>query len=839
MKGNFYMKKLLVFILALALCLPCLNGIEKASAVSANVFTIVTNPAENSRTQMNISWHASYTSTSCYVQYTVASDTAFTNAKTQAGTYSTSDYLWFYNRYYGESYETRNTTKFLNYGATLTGLTPDTKYIYRIADGQGGYSDVYTFKTAGENFSILFTSDVHITTFESSKLTRFNATIEYLEKIAGYDIGLHYSAGDMTNGGDRYGFWQTLYSQPVFKKYAYAATVGNHDLFDSMMDDDTAYTQYWKTGKYFGVVNNYPKNSYTHTSSLISSWLSNDGYSSYASQSADSLISVSSGSLSGKQITGAVEDLNGRNYWFNYGGVLFIVFDYYSMTYTSDADAAFAWAESVIDANYGKYDYLVVSEHLNLYTAGSCTDKNYSKYKAFLDANNVDFFLCGDEHAYVRTAPIYSNAATSTANKGTVIIQAPAVTNTDSTPTLSGSYGSKIQKRYCKAGYMGGCVFDVTPEKLTLKVAVSSSGTASGYTTLETVTYNRKTRYREPDSDTVVETGLYTAKSALTVYETNSTSAQALTTVPTGTVIEVNAANSTWGRIRYNGYTGWVNLTDYTVDYATSAVTAPQSYASTGYNLAFADGNTMNIYTPDYGSTISNNSWSFTYNDTITAVRDSTGAYKVTAQNLEDVAKSSTAIPANGCVLLLDEGDPNYASIISTLTVGKYFTVDKNKLCVYPAIPGEANKNHYLPGSEPDLALKAESSYTDNGTYISNIAFKSTAAQLVSAFNNEDVRVTNHNGDAIGSNEAIGTGCVVSLYINGEKVDSRELVITGDIDGSGSLSSSDYLGIVTHAQGVAPLDGCFKLAADINNSGTVTGADSLTVAQTLTTGTPW
>ncbi len=826
------MKKILIFVLALALCLPCFSSMDfDTEAATASVYTIVTNPGENSRTQMNISWHADYTCTGCYVEYTTASDTAFALSKTTAGTYNSSDYLWFYNRNYGKNGAGYNTTKFLNYGANLTGLTPNTNYIYRIADGNGGFSETYAFKTAGaENFSIMWTSDMHITTnsYEPSKVPRFNATTEYLEKIAGYEIGLHYNAGDATNCGDRLGFWQTLYDTPVFKKYAYASTVGNHDLFDSMMDDDANYTQYWKTGKYFGIVNNYPKNAYTSTSSLISGWLSSDGYSSYASKSAEELISVSSGTHSGKQITGAVEDLNGRHYWFNYGGVLFIVFDYYSMTYTADADKAFEWATGVIDANYGKYDYLVVSEHIYLFTAGSCTNKNYSKYRDFLDANNVDFFLCGDEHAYFRTGAVYNGSNTTTANKGTVILQAPAITCTDSITTLTGSVGLG-KKRYSKAGYMGGCVFDVTPDKITLKVAVSPDGTASGYYTLETVSYTKKSRYREPDSNTVVETGLYTAQTALTVYETYSSSAQALTTIPAGTVIQVNSAKNEWGRVRYNGYTGWVNLTDYTVGYATSDVTAPQAFAGTAYNVGLVDGDTMNIYTPEYGSTIANGGWSFAYNSTVTAVRDSTGAYKVTAQNTASgVAKSDTAIPTNGCVLLLDEEDPNYDSIISTLTVGNYFTVDKNKLCVYTATPGEANKTYYLPGTEPatkELVVKSDSEYKDDGTYLSGVKPTTSVGDVIAAFDNEDVRVTDASGNSVDANSGIGTGCVISLYVDGAVVDSTVVIITGDTNGDGGLTASDYIQISAHVSGNITLEDAFSKSADANADSSISPSD--------------
>ncbi len=504
------MKRFLIFVLALALCLPCIGGgnVNTEAVTSANVYTIVTNPGENSSTQMNISWHADYTFTKCYVEYTKATDTAFALSKVVSGTYNTEDYLWFFQRNYGKTGIGYNTTKFLNYGAVISGLAPNTKYIYRIGDGQGYYSDVYTFKTAGaKNFSIMWTSDMHMTNYEAAKLTRFNATTDYLESIAGYEIGMHYNTGDATNCGDRYGFWQTLYSAPVFKKYAYAATIGNHDVFDAMMDDDTNYTQYWKTGKYFGITNYNPQNGFTQTSARISGYLSGNGYSSYANRSSDELILVSDGALAGKYISGAKENLNGRSYWFNYGGVLFIVFDYYAMTAASERTEAFKWAKSVIDANYGKYDYLIASEHINIFNGDSGTPRNisststttyYDYYRDFCDTNNVDFFLAGDNHIYFRSGPIYNGATTTEANKGTYFLQAPAITNTSSYIYQTGPAGLGLNK-YSNASYMGGCVLDVTPESITLKAAMSADGTAENYALLETVTFAKKERYREPD----------------------------------------------------------------------------------------------------------------------------------------------------------------------------------------------------------------------------------------------------------------------------------------------------------------------------------------------------
>ncbi len=837
------MKKLLAVVLTLVLCIPCFSGISGlfATADSTHVYTIVTNPGEDCDTQINIGWFADYSYTSCYVQYTVASDTGFASAKTANGTYNAKDYLWFYNRYTTSSTSSaRFTQQFLNYDCTISGLTPNTEYIYRVCDGAGGYSAVKKFKTAGQDrFSMIWSSDIHITHNETTKINRWNSALNHAETMAAYPIGIHLNTGDMTACGDRFNYWKQLYEANVMSKYTFAGVLGNHDTYDNMMDDDANYTKLWNTGKYFGVASANPKNGYKQTSARLTSYLGSE-YASYVSYSADEIFTVNTGSLAGKTISGAAEDLNGRSYWFIYNDILFIMFDYYAYSYSAaERTNAFDWANSVIAANEGKYKYLFAAEHINLFNGHGGDERTYSSttyydvYKDWLDKNNVDVFLCGDNHIYFRTGRMYANNNTTDTTKGTYVIQSPAITNTSSYPSLSGAQGYG-ENSYASAGYMGVCVFDVDENGITIKCDVSTDS-GSTYSRVETKKLDKVGR--EITSSTQTVTGLYTTKANLTVYETHSTSAQALTTVPANTVIEVNAAMNAWGRIRYNGYTGWVNLNNYNVGYATSAVTAPQAYAATAYNVGFVSGHTLNIYTPAYGATIANGGWTFEYNTTIVATRDTTGAYKVTAVDESNAVKKDTAIPSNGCVLLLKSSDANYASIIATLTVGKYFTVDENKKCVYPATPGEANETHYLPGTEPvvkELVIKSDSGLSESGNYVKGVKPGVNVASVIACFDNDDVRVTNSKGTALASTDSIGTGCVVSLYVDGAVVDSITVVISGDTNGDAALTSSDYLAISGYVSGSVDLKNAFYEAADVIVDSSVSASDYIAILSHIT-----
>ncbi len=816
------MKKLLVILLVIALCIPCFGTNLLVSAASSNVYMIITNPGENMNTQMNISFHANPGYTGCYVEYTKATDTSFASATKATGTQDTDDYLWFYNRHTTTSNSSaRYTTKFIHYSVNLTNLTPNTNYIYRVCDGKGGYSDTYAFKTAGQDkFSIMWTSDVHITSNETNKSTRFEDTVKYVASLADYEIGLHFNTGDVVNSGERHTFWQTLYNNSSMKKYPWAFTTGNHDVYDSMMGGDSTYSQYWKGAEYMRATNNFPKNSYVQTSSRISGYLNADGYSQYIGASSSQLFDPGTGSYAGKQITGAKEDLNGRTYWFLYNRVLFIVFDYYAMTASAEKTTAFNWANSVIEANKGKYDYLIASEHLNLFNGANGENRYYDDYKAWLEAANVDIFLCGDNHIYFRTGSLVNWETNTDPEKGTYILQASAITNTGDRPLITGPKGVGLNT-YANKNFAGGAILNFDERGITMEVAVSSDGTAANYQLYETVNIPKKLRYND------INTGIYTTKAKLNVKETFDDSAATLTSIPSGTLVEVNAANGVWGRVRYNGFTGWINLAGYTASYTTTDVKTPETFEISNVNVGYASAHMVNAYTPAYGATIKNGGWLFSGNVTITGVRDSSGAYKVTAQNTDGNPKNETAIPANGCVLLINKSYAKYSDLMAKLAVGKYFTLDSGKIAIYTAAPGETNVTPTIPGTEPEeptVLVPIDGSDLSGVEYLDQKAL-TTAEALKASFTNKDLRVTDAKGNLVDNAAVIATGYKISCYVDNVMKDSITIVIPNDVDGDGIVSTADYIMVGLSLKSLTTLTGAYKEAADSDGDKSISTAD--------------
>ncbi len=696
------MKKLLAVILTLALCIPFFSSFGTISFAdeSEKVYMITTSPAENCETAMNVGWFADADCTESYVLYTLASDTEFANASQAAGVYDAEAWKWFEGRYYGETYKSELVTEaFLDYGATLEGLTPDTDYIYKIADGKGGFSKVYSFKTAGaDEFSMMWISDYHLTNYEgTTKTDRVEAVVDYLEGINKYDIGGIFSTGDAVGCGDRVGFWQTLYDLTFMDDYMYFATVGNHDLYDSMMDDVSGFTSFWQSSMYFGITANYPKNGYTFTDARITAYLTDTGYESFKGTSADVLTATTDGKFGkwGKKISGDVSNLDGRAYWFIYNRVLFIVFDYYALTYLANIPAATTWVEEVLEENKGKYDYLIGTQHVNLYNGDSGTERAhgsstyYKDYQSILDTFNFDIFFAGDNHIYFRSDSIYNHQVNTDPEKGTYILQAPAITNTSNYGYQTGAAGVGVNK-YSAAAYMGGAMLDFDADGIHFKVVVNdNSSDASTLKVYDEFTIPKKPRYIDRDC------GYYMTTEDTPIYETTDVGSTLLTTIPKDTMVQIFDASGKWAKMHYDGFSGWAIYTEDAI-IATDNVTYYESFAS-NYNTKYSlEG--VYVYSPAYGATIANGGYTFGFNAVLTAMKREGGYYEITEINAEQGAdKSGTATGDDRLIIMLPisylNEDPAYAS----LKVGYTFTNDYLRGAINTATIGETNPTLELP----------------------------------------------------------------------------------------------------------------------------------------------
>ncbi len=495
-------KRVLSVFLVLVLCLACVPaGLTGSAAVSYSkaVYTIFTNPGEDCNTQMRIGWHSDADNTECYVMYTTADDTEFENAIRVEGTYDDQAYKWFYNRLTTNALsDSRYTNIFLDWGVELKHLTPATDYIYRVYDGEGLYSKTYKFKTAGaDEYSIIWMSDPHVNNAFPGRLVDWRKMVTFAGQKAKYPVGFQFSTGDTLACGDRYADWLSIANEAFSRNYMIANVVGNHDVYDAAMYADTPnYTQYWKGGEYFRIAYNNPTNGYTYNSARINGYLTTDGLTQYADRPSNEQIVYSE---DGKYCTGAVDNTDGRCYWFNYNGILFIIFEYYSMMVGSDTEAALEWAGNVIKQNEGKYDYIICANHVNLVNGGGgdwrdygATDYDY--FGKFFDEYNVDIFLAGDNHVYLRTDSIYNGAVNSDPQKGTYIVQAPCISRPQANITTTSGSGFAVNQYSLAGKTLGGLVIDVDESGMTFSCLTMEADRYPQYDIYESFTIPRKTR---------------------------------------------------------------------------------------------------------------------------------------------------------------------------------------------------------------------------------------------------------------------------------------------------------------------------------------------------------
>lgn len=390
-------------------------------------------PAYDCSSNMVISWHSEVADN--VIEYTDANGEAFTNTKTVMGTKTECDWA--------------DKASFYRCRIELTGLEPDAVYKYRVrkagaGDDAASVSDIRTFTTAGNdtsfNFAVL--SDLHTPKGSKSYIKNISQLLDYSlesikndESISNKTLPLCIFNGDMVNKGQTYQQWNYWGQEPSLSKMIYAFVEGNHDY--------------------------YP---YKNKDRVTDSW--------YLDCVA---IPNAQDSTFNKAIT---TNLEPTNYYFIYNNVLFICLDTMMMEASDMSgkyDTSFVkqqqWFKEVVNANLGKYSYLVVTKHYTFINGNTVSDYgDYYEWCQLFDECMVDFAIGSDEHTYSRTKPLYQKKAqensTEAQTVGTVYLTTPQTEG-----SLSNITDRKTGGLSAFDGTEGGCgglYFNVSDKKMTM-----------------------------------------------------------------------------------------------------------------------------------------------------------------------------------------------------------------------------------------------------------------------------------------------------------------------------------------------------------------------------------
>lgn len=128
--------------------------------------------------------------------------------------------------------------------ATLTGLTPNTKYEYRVGYGTDRRSDWYRLETAGASvYDVLIYPDS-----QSGDYSQWEEIVKS-SALRNPRTALYISMGDLVDNGERAYQWRTWLNsiKPLSANVPLATTLGNHEMYtlDWKMREPYAYLNYF------------------------------------------------------------------------------------------------------------------------------------------------------------------------------------------------------------------------------------------------------------------------------------------------------------------------------------------------------------------------------------------------------------------------------------------------------------------------------------------------------------------------------------------------------------------------------------------------------------------
>lgn len=128
--------------------------------------------------------------------------------------------------------------------ATLTGLTPNTKYEYRVGYGTDRRSDWYPLETAGA-------SEYEVLIYPDSQSGDYSGWEQILKDSAqrNPNTALYIGMGDLVDNGEQAYQWRTWLNsiQPLSARVPLAPMMGNHEMYtlDWKMREPKAYLNYF------------------------------------------------------------------------------------------------------------------------------------------------------------------------------------------------------------------------------------------------------------------------------------------------------------------------------------------------------------------------------------------------------------------------------------------------------------------------------------------------------------------------------------------------------------------------------------------------------------------
>lgn len=196
----------------------------------------------------------------------------------------------------------------------------------------------------------------------------------------------------------------------------------------------------------------------------------------------------------------------------------------------------------------------------------------------------------------------------------------------------------------------------------------------------------------------------------------------------------------------------------------------------------------------------------------------------VTPENLDDVSlfwysedESIATVDENGYVTAVSPG--------------------QTKIIAYVNTTGESAECNFIVNGDKSKNLVinrlAKFGYDSEG-YIRGINENDTAKYVASYFDNETgVYVYSKDNQLLNNDNIVTTGSTVKLIIDDNEIDSKTIVMTGDINCDGHIGNADIIMLKQWLEKTIDLSYAQQLACDVNGDGNVDNKDVTIISRYL------
>lgn len=119
-----------------------------------------------------------------------------------------------------------------------------------------------------------------------------------------------------------------------------------------------------------------------------------------------------------------------------------------------------------------------------------------------------------------------------------------------------------------------------------------------------------------------------------------------------------------------------------------------------------------------------------------------------------------------------------------------------------------------------------------SGEYLRGIKAEQTSAQVAARFEDkESIVIVHKDGSALKDTDYVGTGCLVRRMDGDKIVNEAQVVVRGETNGDGVITTADYMRVRALFSGKLQLTGAEYLAADTDENESITTSDYMKIRQ--------